>query len=129
VAGGVVTAATPPGTGVPAGEHSWGWHLFRVSGLVLAVLVPLEVVTGLLVTDVADWSADAVADRWANPWWRAVDWAFLVLALVHGGMGVARLLQSGIADPARRRLAVAVVSAALIVLGLASTTVVFTFEI
>jgi succinate dehydrogenase hydrophobic anchor subunit len=131
VAGGVVvTAAAPSGAhAAPAGEQSWAWHLVRVSGLALVVLLPLEVITGLLVTDVADWSAQAVADRWDDPWWRAADWAFVVLGLVHGGIGVAHLVRSGVARPGRRRLALGALTLAVVVLVLAASTVVFTFEI
>lgn len=124
-----MSATTPPPAAVPAAEPSWGWHLFRVSGLVLVVLLPVEVISALLATDVADWSAQAVADRWAGPWWRAADWAFLVLGLVHGGMGVANLCRSGIAGTGRRRLAIGAVTVALAVLGVAVTGVVLTFEI
>lgn len=124
-----MTATTPSPEAVPAAQPSWGWHLFRVSGLVLVVLLPVEVISGLLATDVGDWSAQAVADRWAEPWWRAVDWAFLMLGLLHGGMGVANLLRSAIPDARRRRPAVGIVTAALSGLGVAVTVVVFTFEI
>ncbi len=124
-----MTTASPAPAAVDPGDRSWGWHLYRVSGLALAVLLPVVLVSGLLTTDVADWSAQAVADRWDDSRWRVIDWAFLVLGLTHGGMGVAALVRSGRRDPRWARLAVAVVSVVLVVIGMAATEVVFTFEL
>jgi len=108
----------------------WGPSLLRASGLVLLILLPVQVVATFLTTDVAQHSADALANRWQSASWRALDWAVLVLALLHGTIGVRRLLVAGL----RRRpavadalsLALAVVVGSLVV---ALTVVAFTWEL
>lgn len=100
-------------------EQSWSWHLGRVAALVLVVLLPLELASWLVTTDVADHTAASVAERWDNPLWRTVDLAFLVLALGHGAAGVIR--QGTTMRPAWARSLVSMgalaVAASLIVLG------------
>lgn len=119
-------------TAVGATDDAGGWgpSLLRASGLVLLFLLPVQVVTTFLTTDVAQHSADALASRWQSASWRALDWAVLVLALLHGVIGVRRLLvaalrsRPGVADALSIVLAVAVGG-----LAVALTVVAFSWEL
>lgn len=121
-----MTPDHPPGTPDVPG---WGWHLFRVSGLVLFLLLPLHVVSTLVVTDVAEWSAVTLADRWEDPTWRVLDWAFVVLGLTHGGMGLTRLVGRNVRRPAVRTAATVSVAAGCGLLAVAASLTVLGFEV
>lgn len=98
----------------------WGWHLVRASAIVLVVLLPVEMVSWLLTTDIAQWTALEVAARWESPLWRVIDWSFLVLGVLHGALGtrewLARTLRPGPLWAVTDSL-VLVTSAALLTLG------------
>jgi succinate dehydrogenase hydrophobic anchor subunit len=98
------------------------------TSVALLVLLPVELLSWVLVSDPTEHTTQWVADRWANSAWRAVDWVFLVVATVHGGVGLLLWLSR---DGLRgwRQVAVGFVlaaSAALLVLG---SYTLFTFEI
>lgn len=119
-----MTAPTDP-------ERPWSWHLIRVSGLVLALLVPLHFVNAHILNDTALSTGGRIAVRWQNPVWRALDWAFLALALLHGGLGL-RSLAVGLAGPNRPRIrasATVIIVAVTTVLMAIATAVTFTYEI
>ena len=98
------TAPTPPrgggtlghrGRERPAGGFElWSWLFMRISGIVLLLLA----VGHVLVMHVLDEGVDRVdfgfvAARWGSPFWRAWDWALLVLALIHGINGLRIVVQ------------------------------------
>lgn len=118
--------ASPPAT---PDVQGWGWHLFRVTGLVLFLLLPIHVVSTLVVTDVADWSAATVAERWSDPTWRVLDWAFVVLGLTHGGMGLTRLVGTGVRRPAVRTAATTLIAAGFGTLGVGASLAVLGVEV
>lgn len=128
---------TPPG-GYRAGRgrerpagglELWSWLFMRISGLVLLVLA----VGHVLIMHVIDEGVDRVdfgfvAARWGSPFWRAWDWALLVLALIHGINGLRVIVQDYVRWSGLRfavDMAFAVIGFGLFVLG---TVVVFTFD-
>ena len=111
------------------GFELWSWLFMRVSGLVLLLLA----VGHVLIMHVLDEGVDRVdfgfvAARWGSPFWRAWDWALLVLALIHGINGLRIIVQDYVRWPGLR-LAVNmffyVTGFILFVLG---TVIVFTFD-
>jgi succinate dehydrogenase / fumarate reductase membrane anchor subunit len=101
----------------------------RISGLMLLFLA----VGHILVMHVLDEGVDRVdfgfvAARWGSPFWRAWDWALLVLALMHGINGLRVIVQDYVKWVGVRfavNVLFYIVGFSLFVLG---TVVVFTFD-
>jgi succinate dehydrogenase hydrophobic anchor subunit len=109
--------------------RSWLPAVVASSSLALLVLLPVEILSWVLIGDPTERDTQWVADRWANSAWRAIDWVFLVVALVHGALGLAHWLTRG---PGRRGVGQAIVGAVLAVcaaLIVLATYTLFTFEI
>ncbi len=91
------TAASEPAASEPAeGEpRTWSWHLIRVTGLFLAVFIPLHFIVVVIAGDVGATNAGTIVSRFQNDLWRAVEGIALVLALTHGFVAIrSRLLDS-----------------------------------
>jgi succinate dehydrogenase / fumarate reductase membrane anchor subunit len=126
----------PPGRPAWAGRERpiggmelWAWLFMRISGLALVLLaVGHVIVVHLLDEGVGRVDFGFVATRWASPLWRTWDWALLVLALVHGVIGLRNIILDYV-RPAGVRLAL---TSAFVLLGFAmfvlGTVVVFTFD-
>lgn len=108
-------------------EPSWRWHVARASAWVLLVVFPVWFASLHVFGDVSTVNAAGLEARWSSPVVRALDWAVLVLALVHGSAGLGSMLRSGRAGD--RRLAVLAIDGLVAVLVLAVTVVAFTFGI
>jgi succinate dehydrogenase hydrophobic anchor subunit len=120
----VVGTVTQP-TAVAAGERTRGWVLTRVTALFLAVLLPLQVAVVVVQGDVGRTTFATVSERFSGPWWPALEWITLVLALVHGALVLRVRLARRF--PARATLAGAAVAAAAVALGLGATWGILTF--
>jgi hypothetical protein len=72
-----VARDTPPPAELPLADQ-----IARVTGLVLAVLVPIHLGT-LLVRDPASVDSSFLIDRWSNPAWLLADWGLLAVGTVH----------------------------------------------
>jgi len=114
----------------PAGGFElWSWLFMRISGILLLVLA----VGHVLIMHVVDEGVDRVdfgfvATRWGSPFWRAWDWALLVLALVHGINGLRVVVQDHVRW-AGVRFAVNMLFYAIgFVLFVLGTVIVFTFD-
>lgn len=129
-------ASAPPGRPAWArrerpmgGMELWAWLFMRVSGLILVVLAVGHVIIVHLIDEgVGRVDFGFVALRWASPLWRTWDWAMLVLALVHGVIGIRNIVLDYVRPPGIRLAitgAFVVVGFAMFVLG---TVVVFTFD-
>lgn len=119
-----VDAARGEGTPPPP----WGWHLSRVTGLVLAVLLPIQVLRTFVLNDVARTTARAMTVRWSDPLARVLDGAVLVLALVHGATALAPRLAARAHSGRAARLATGAVWVVSGGLALAVTAVVLTYR-
>lgn len=94
------------------------WWLQRVTGAALVILLIMQFWVEHYAADVlhSGLSFESVQRRMSNPWWVAIDVAFLVIALYHGLNGLRNIvLDYGWVTP---RIARAV-TAVLIVVGLA----------
>jgi succinate dehydrogenase / fumarate reductase membrane anchor subunit len=113
----------------PGGFELWSWLFMRVSGVVLLFLAVGHVlIMHVLDTGVSRVDFKFVALRWQSPFWRAWDWALLVLALVHGINGLRIIVQDYVRWPGVRfavNMLFAVIGFSLFVLG---TVIVFTFD-
>jgi succinate dehydrogenase hydrophobic anchor subunit len=61
-----------------------GWLLIRVTGLFLAVLLPLHLAVILLRDDIGRMTFATASDRLGARWWPGLEWVTMMLALVHG---------------------------------------------
>jgi len=65
------------------------WHLMRLSGLGLFVLVLSHYLILHVLYDPAEQDAQWIAQfRWSSMFWRAFDWLMLILVLFHAFMGM-----------------------------------------
>lgn len=85
------------------GGELWLWLFMRISGLLLLVLALGHlVVMHLMGTGAERINFGFVAVRWQNPFWRTWDWMLLMLALVHGIIGLRDITLDYITRPGLR---------------------------
>ena len=105
------------------------WYLMRVTGVGLFVLALTHFLIIHVIYDPAEQDASWIAQvRWSSLFWRAFDWALLMLVLVHAFMGVRTVVVDYVQG--RRRMflltALYLLAGALFVLG---TVVVMTLPV
>jgi len=108
-----------------AADRTLGWVLVRVTALFLAVLLPVQFVVVVVSGDVGRTTFATVSERFSGPWWPALEWITLVLALVHGTLVLRDRL--GRRWPTRAPVARPVVTGAAVALGLGATWGILTF--
>jgi succinate dehydrogenase / fumarate reductase membrane anchor subunit len=109
--------------------EKWGWIYMRVSGVVLVVLIFGHLFMNLIVGDgVSAIDFAFVGGKWADPFWQWWDVAMLWLALIHGGNGMRTLVNDYARGPRIRAALKLSILAAVAILILLGTLVVFTFE-
>ena len=111
------------------GFELWSWLFMRISGIVLLVLAVGHTLIMHVVGEGVDRvNASFIAERWASPFWRAWDWALLVLALIHGVNGLRVITLDYVRPPGVRfalNMFFSTLGFLLFVLG---TVIVFTFD-
>src|SRR5262249_434731 len=95
------SAAKPPS----GGFETFSWYFLRLSGVALIFLVVITLVLMHVASDVSQTTYCFVAQRYANPLWRAYDLLLLTLALPHGLNGL-RLVSDDYIRSRGTRLAV-----------------------
>ncbi|MET1051084.1 MAG: succinate dehydrogenase hydrophobic membrane anchor subunit [Mycetocola sp.] len=109
--------------------EKWGWIYMRVSGVVLVVLIFGHLFVNLVVGDgVKAIDFAFVGGKWSEPFWQWWDVTMLWLALIHGGNGMRTLVNDYARGPKLRIAFKAAILAAVVVLILLGTLVVFTFD-
>jgi succinate dehydrogenase hydrophobic anchor subunit len=107
----------------PREEQPWTWHLIRVSGFVLAVVIPIHFVIVMISDDVGRATAASMNERLERVPWRVFEWATLTLALAHGFFAtVAFVGRSRIRDSVKELLVVSL-GVVCVLLGLAGSAV------
>jgi succinate dehydrogenase / fumarate reductase membrane anchor subunit len=74
-----------PGGG---GFETFSWYYFRISGILLFLLVITHLIIMHMTNDVHCTTYAFVAARYSNPFWRLFDWLLLTIALTHGMNGL-----------------------------------------
>ncbi len=109
--------------------EKWGWIYMRVSGVVLVVLIFGHLFVNLMVGDgVKAIDFAFVGGKWSDPFWQWWDVAMLWLALIHGGNGMRTLVNDYARGPKLRLAFKGAIFAAVAILILLGTLVVFTFD-
>jgi succinate dehydrogenase / fumarate reductase membrane anchor subunit len=97
------------------------WYLMRITGLALFVLALAHFSILHFIYDPADQTADFIAtQRWNQFFWRAIDWALLMMVLFHSFLGMRVVFQDYIRRPRARRIvltALYITAGALFLLG------------
>jgi succinate dehydrogenase hydrophobic anchor subunit len=117
--------AEPPSTEV----RSWGWHALQVSAWLLVVALPIHLYSIWLAHDASHFGVATFVDRWHSTGWRVFDWAFLMLAIAHGGIGLSGVLSSLTRSEAVRTVIVVVTAVVLTVLAVLVSATIFSFDI
>ncbi len=115
----------------PAGGTSWelySWLFMRVSGILLWVLVLGHVYIMHIAHEITEVDYQFVAQRWATPFWRAWDWAMLLLALVHGVNGVRVMLHDYVRDRGLRLASMLALYAVTFLFLIIGSLVILTFD-
>jgi len=103
------------------------WYLMRVTGVALFVLALAHFSILHFIYDPAQQTAEFIAnERWNQLFWRAMDWALLMLVLFHSFLGMRTVLQDYLRAPRARLVVLSsfyLLALALFVIG---TIVVFT---
>ena len=129
------TTATPPGSASPGGPsapgevRSWAWHVMQVTSWLLAVMLPVHLWSIWIAHDAGDFGVATFVDRWHSTGWRLFDWAFLVLALAHGGVGLAGLIGSRVRGEPARTIVAVTLGVAFTVLAVLVSATVFSFDV
>jgi succinate dehydrogenase / fumarate reductase, membrane anchor subunit len=109
--------------------EKWGWIYMRVSGVVLVVLIFGHLFVNLMVGEGVDALNFAfVAGKLASPFWMVWDVLMLWLALIHGGNGMRTIVNDYATQPLVRAILKWAILAAVVVLIVLGTLVVFTFD-
>lgn len=109
--------------------EKWGWIYMRVSGVVLVVLIFGHLFVNLVVGEgVKAIDFAFVGGKWSDPFWKVWDVTMLWLALIHGGNGMRTLVNDYARGPKLRLALKAAIFAAVAILIILGTLVVFTFD-
>ncbi len=102
---------TPYGARVrpQAGPDLWIWLFMRISGVLLIFLVLGHLWVMHVWITVERLSAELVRARLQEPFWVVYDWLLLMLALLHGMLGVRYVITDYIREPRRRLFCLVVV--------------------
>jgi succinate dehydrogenase / fumarate reductase, membrane anchor subunit len=109
--------------------EKWGWIYMRASGVVLVVLIFGHLFFNLMLGDgISAIDFGFVGGKLADPFWQWWDVAMLWLALIHGGNGMRTLINDYATSRTTRGVLKSAVLAAVVVLIVLGTLVVFTFD-
>jgi succinate dehydrogenase / fumarate reductase membrane anchor subunit len=85
------------------GRETVIWYLMRLTGVALFVLALSHYVIQHFVFDPSTQTADWIANnRWNQLLWRAVDWALLMVVLLHSFLGVRTVVVDHVGAPRAR---------------------------
>ena len=109
--------------------EKWGWIYMRVSGVLLIVLIFGHLFVNLVLGQgVKQIDFAFIGGKYATPFWQVWDLLMLWLALIHGGNGMRTLVNDYSHNRVVNRILKGAILAAVVVLVLLGTLVIFTFE-
>jgi succinate dehydrogenase / fumarate reductase membrane anchor subunit len=109
-------------------ERPWSWHLMQATAWVLLVLLPIQLLTVFVLHDPGHYGVGLYIDRWRHAGWRVFDWVVIVLALVHGGLGVRDRVVARLRSPFARDATTVALAVALALLLIAFSAAVLSFD-
>ncbi|MGH2767777.1 MAG: hypothetical protein ACRDIF_02350 [Actinomycetota bacterium] len=113
----------------PSAWQARSWLFMRISGLGLVLLVLGHVAIMHVISGGVDRiDFDFVAARWAGVFWRAYDFLILALALTHGAIGAATVIQDYVRPARWRALLKTVLYSATFLFGSLGAFVIATFQ-
>ena len=105
----------------------FAWYLMRITGLGLFVLALAHFSILHFIYDPAQQNAEFIAtQRWNQFFWRAIDWALLMLVLFHSFLGMRTVVQDYIRGRRARPIILGVLYVTALVLFCLGTVVVLT---
>jgi succinate dehydrogenase / fumarate reductase membrane anchor subunit len=109
--------------------EKWGWIYMRASGLVLIILIFGHLFVNLVMgAGVKQIDFAFIGGKYATPFWQVWDLLMLWLALIHGGNGMRTLVNDYSYNRVVNRILKGAILAAVVVLVVLGTLVIFTFE-
>jgi succinate dehydrogenase membrane anchor subunit len=109
--------------------EKWGWIYMRISGLVLIILIFGHLFVNLVLGQgVKQIDFAFIGGKYATPFWQVWDLLMLWLALIHGGNGMRTLVNDYAYNKTVNRILKWAIAAAVVVLVVLGTLVIFTFE-
>jgi len=125
----------PAADPAPAAGHevpetkSWGWHLMQVTSWLLLVLVPVHVFSTWVFHDPGHFGVALYVDRWHQVTWRLFDGALVVLAFLHGGVGLNGMCTRRIHRAGVRTALSVVIGVVLGVVGVLAVSTILSFNV
>lgn len=110
------------------GFETFSWYFFRISGVLLLVLVIVHLIIMHATNDVSCTTYQFVAARYANPLWRLFDWLLLTLALTHGMNGLRIVVDDYVPSPSGRVWLMAGLATLLVIFFMLGTITLITFQ-
>jgi succinate dehydrogenase / fumarate reductase membrane anchor subunit len=109
--------------------EKWGWIYMRVSGVVLIILIFGHLFVHLVLGQgVKQIDFAFIGGKYATPFWQVWDLLMLWLAMIHGGNGMRTLVNDYAYNKTVNRILKWAIAAAVVVLVVLGTLVIFTFE-
>jgi succinate dehydrogenase / fumarate reductase membrane anchor subunit len=109
--------------------EKWGWIYMRVSGVLLIVLIFGHLFVNLVLGEgVKQIDFAFIGGKYATPFWQVWDLLMLWLAMIHGGNGMRTLVNDYAYNKTVNRILKWAIAAAVVVLVVLGTLVIFTFE-
>ncbi len=93
------------------------------------IALPIHLWSIWVAHDAGRFGVATFVDRWHSTGWRVFDWAFLVLALAHGGIGLSGALCSLTRSETVRTVITVVTAVVLTVLAVLVSATIFSFDI
>ncbi len=115
----------PTGAG---GFETFSWYFFRISGVVLILLVIPHLFIMHVTNDVSCTTYQFVAARYANPLWRLFDWLLLTLSLTHGMNGLRVIIDDYVRSHGARLTLLSIAGTLLLVFFMLGTITLITFQ-
>jgi succinate dehydrogenase hydrophobic anchor subunit len=115
--------------GAPDETRPWSWHLLQITSWILLVLLPVHVLSTWVFHDPGHFGVALYADRWHDGAWRLFDGALVVLAFIHGGIGLNGVLAGPSRSPAARTAITIAITVVLVVAGLLAVSSILSFDV
>jgi succinate dehydrogenase / fumarate reductase membrane anchor subunit len=110
------------------GFETFSWYFFRISGILLFVLVIVHLIIMHASNDVSCTTYQFVSLRYSNPLWRLFDWLLLTLALTHGINGLRVVIDDYVQNQQARLWLLSGIGVLLLIFFMLGTITLITFQ-